>query len=84
MKHTHIVNGNHLGPVTYENLQISARNTCPIDSIYEIIIFALLRNNSMANLFNNSFDVDDSLNIFKTMVYYIASECSIDVFIMKE
>ena len=79
MKHTHIVNGNLLGPVTYENLQISARNTCPIDSIYELIIFALLRNNSMANLFNNSFDVVDSLNIFKTMVYYIASECSIDV-----
>ena len=55
VKHTYIINGNRLGRVTHEDLTILVLNTCPIDSIYELIIFdyrrvAILQIYSIAHL----------------------------------
>ena len=77
-KHTCIKNGNLIGRVTYENVQFLARNTCPLDSIYELVIFALQKRSSFEKLLDCALEVEDTLNILKSIIVYIANRCSID------
>ncbi|KAL7306917.1 hypothetical protein TKK_0001076 [Trichogramma kaykai] len=80
--HKVFVNGNKYKKLTHDNRLYQIKNTCPIDSLTEFFI-CLLKESQI--IFENLFQMNQSrngteLNVFKLILDYLQSDCSLEFF----
>ena len=69
LKHEHFVKGLLLPPVEYKSVLVKVSNTCPIDSIVELVIHTILNYKIFHNFFYESSFLNNNMNILK---FYIS------------
>lgn len=77
--HIEILNGNSitLPGIIYENKMVKVNNTCPLDSILELMIDCILNRKTFQNLFLYGDYDEQNMNIFNILYFYALKKCDI-------